>query len=111
MPDHDRAVLRVEPEMIPRLRSLLLERRELVGPELTDPSRGGRVLEPWMADPVSVRMRDVDDASVREAPDGGCAALRASGAEPRRVHRELGRMEAGYRRTEDENAARSGGRA
>lgn len=63
------------------------------------------MIDPWMNDPVSIRMRDVYNASVMDAPDGGYAALRAYEAELRRVHEQLGRMEEEYRRTEDDNAA------
>ena len=108
-PSH--AVLRVEREMIPDLRALLEECLELLADKLTGLERGGRMIDAWMNDPVSIQMRDVYNASVMEAPDGGYAMLRAYEAELRRVYEELGRMEAEYRRTEDENAALFGDRA
>lgn len=94
-PSH--AVLRVERGMIPDLRALLEECLELLADKLTGLERGGRMIDAWMNDPVSTRMRDVYNASVMEAPDGGYAMLR--------VYEELGRMEAEYCRIEDENAA------
>lgn len=106
-----RAVLRVEPEMIPQLRALFGDCIALLSDKLGDLNSGGRMIDSWMHDPVSVRMRDVYNASVMESPDGGYAALRAYEAELRRVYDELGRMEAEYRRTEDENAALFGKRA
>ena len=106
-----RAVLRVDPETIPQLRVLLEECLELLDEKLGDLSSGGRMIDAWMNDPVSIRVRDVYNASVMEAPDGGYAMLRAYETELWRVHGELGRMEAEYRRTEDENAALFGSRA
>ena len=111
MPEPSRAVLRVEPESIPQLRALLVDCLNLLGQELTTLSRGGRMIDPWMNDPVSIRMRDVYNASVMDAPDGGYAALRAYEAELRRMYEELGRMQERYRRTEDETAALFGERA
>ena len=105
MSSPSRAVLRVEPETIPQVRALLEECLELLDEKLGDLSSGGRMIDAWMNDPVSIRMRDLYNASVMDAPDGGYAALRAYEAELVRVHQELGRMEAEYRRTEDGNAA------
>lgn len=105
MPDRSRAVLRLEPEMIPQLRALFLDCVTLVGEKVMDLERGGRMIDPWMNDPVSIRMRDVYNANVMDAPDGGYAALRAYQAELQRTYEELGRMEQEYRRTEEENAA------
>ena len=104
MPDDPRAVLRVDPETLPQLRALFAECIDLLSTKLANLERHGHLHEPWMYDPVSIRMRDVYNASVMDAPDGGYAALRAYEAELVRVHQELGRMEAEYRRTEDENA-------
>ena len=105
MPERPHAVLRVEPHAIPELRALLADCLDLLGEKLRGLERNGRLVDAWMNDPVSIRMRDVYNASVMDAPDGGYAALRAYEAELLRVHDELGRMEAEYRRTEDENAA------
>jgi hypothetical protein len=104
-------VLRVEPETIPQVRALLEECLQLLDEKLGDLSSGGRMIDAWMNDPVSIRMRDVYNTSVMDSPDGGYAALRAYEAELLRVHQELGRMEAEYRRTEDETAALFGERA
>ena len=104
MPDSPRAVLRLEPHMIPQLRSLFHECLVLLDEKLGDLESGGRMEEPWMYDPVSVRMKELYNASVMDAPDGGFAALRAYQAELQRTYDELGRMEARYRAAEDATA-------
>ena len=111
MPALARAVLRVEPDAIPQLRTLLIECVELLREKLDDLERGGRMQDAWMHDPVSERMQEVYNSSVMDARDGGYAALRAYEAELRRVHEELARMEAEYRRTEETNEALFGPRA
>jgi hypothetical protein len=105
MPDSSRAVLRVEPSTIPQLRTLLAECLDLLREKLNNLNRDGRMVDAWMNDPVSLRMRDVYNESVMNAADGGYAALRAYEGELKRVYDELGRMEEEYRRTEDENTA------
>jgi hypothetical protein len=111
VPEPTRATLRVDPEAIPQLRALLVECLELIGQRLQDLSRSGRLYDAWMNDPVSLRMRDLYNERVIDAPDGGYAALRAYEVELRRVYEELGRMEVEYRRTEDSNSGLFGSRA
>lgn len=110
LPDSPRAVLRVEPHTIPQLRALLQECVTLLDTKLNDLENGGRMHDPWMHDPVSVRMQNLYNASVMEAADGGYAALRAYQAELQRTHEALGRMEEEYRRTEEVNEGLFGGR-
>ena len=111
MPDRPLAVLRLEPHMIPGLRALFEECIELLADRLNRLGSSGRMLEAWMHDPVSERMREVYNSSVMEAEDSGYASLRLYEAELRRVHEELGRMQERYRRTEAGNAALFGERA
>lgn len=105
MSDRPRAVLRIEPEMIPQLRTLLRECLELLDDKLAGLRHGGRMEEPWMHDPVSVRMKELYNARVMDAPEGGYAMLRAYQAELQNTFDALGRMEEEYRRTEEGNAA------
>ncbi len=105
------AVLRVEPETIPQLRSLFAEALDLLRVKLDDLQRNGRMVDAWMHDPVSARMRDLYNQHVMDAPDGGYHALRAYEAELKRVYDALGEMERRYRTAEDENAALFEGRA
>jgi hypothetical protein len=105
VPDPSRAILRVEPHTIPHLRDLLTECLNLLSEKLNDLNGGGRMVDAWMHDPVSLRMRDVYNASVMDASDGGYAALRAYEYQLKGVYEELGRLEAEYRRTEEANEA------
>jgi hypothetical protein len=110
LPDSPRAVLRLEPHTIPQLRALFHDCLTLLDAKLRDLEYGGRMHDPWMHDPVSVRMKDLYNASVMEAADGGYAALRAYQAELQRTYEALGRMEEEYRRTEEVNEGLFGGR-
>lgn len=105
MSERARAVLRVEPEAIPQLRTLLEECIALLEEKLYQLQRAGRMEEPWMHDPVSVRMKELYNARVMDAPEGGYAMLRAYQAELQNTFDALGRMEEEYRRTEEGNAA------
>ena len=111
MAERARAVLRVEPETIPQLRALLEECIGLLEVKVYGLQRGGRVEDPWMHDPVSLRMQELYNASVMEAADGGYAALRAYQAELQRTYEALGRMEEEYHRTEGMNEGLFGGRS
>lgn len=111
MPDSRPAVLRVEPESLPQLRDLFADCIELLREKLRSLERHGRMVDPWMHDPVSIRMRDLYNDRVMDAADGGYAALRAYEAELLRVHDALGEMERNYRTTDESTAALFDGRA
>jgi hypothetical protein len=111
VPDPRPAVLRVDPGTLPRLRELFADCLELVHENLNSLNRQGRMVEPWMHDPVSIRMRDLYNESVMDAADGGYAALCAYEVELKRVHDTLAEMERNYRATDEDTAALFEGRA
>lgn len=110
MSDRPRAVLRIEPEMIPQLRTLFRECLDLLDDKLAGLRREGRMEEPWMHDPVSIRMKELYNTSVMDAPEGGYSMLRVYQQELQNTFDALGRMEEEYRRTEEVNAALFDGR-
>ena len=110
MPDSPRAVLRIEPHMIPELRTLFHECLVLLDEKLGDLEQAGRMEEPWMLDPVSVQMKELYNSNVMDSPEGGYAMLRAYQQELQNTFETLGRMEEEYRRTEEGNAALFGDR-
>jgi hypothetical protein len=91
--------------MIPELRTLLHECLVLLDEKLGDLEQAGRMEDPWMNDPVSLRMKELYNASVMDSPGGGYAMLRAYQRELQNTFDALGRMREEYRRTEEENAA------
>jgi hypothetical protein len=111
VPESRPAVLRVEPDTIPQLRELFSECLRLLGEKLEDLRSNGRMVDAWMHDPVSTRMRDLYNTHVMDAADGGYAALRAYEAELLRVHDTLAEMERNYRATDEDTAALFEGRA
>ena len=110
MSERARAVLRVEPEAIPQLRTLFEECIALLEEKLYRLQRAGRMEEPWMLDPVSVRMKELYNENVMDSSEGGYAMLRAYQRELQNTVVALGRMEEEYRRTEEGNAALFGDR-
>jgi hypothetical protein len=111
VPDSRPAVLRVEPETLPQLRDLFAGCLDLLREKLRSLERNGRMVDAWMHDPVSTRMRDLYNTHVMDAADGGYAALRAYEAELLRVHDTLAEMERNYRATDEDTAALFEGRA
>jgi hypothetical protein len=111
VPELRPAVLRIEPDTIPQLRTLIAECLDLLDDKLGRLRADGRIFDPWMHDPVSIRMRDLYNESVMDAADGGYAALRAYEAELLRVHDTLAEMERNYRATDEDTAALFEGRA
>lgn len=105
MSDRPRALLRIEPEMLPQLRALFRECLDLLDDKLGRLHREGRMEDPWMHDPVSVRMKELYNERVMDSPEGGYAMLRAYQQELQNTFEALGRMEEAYRRTEEGNAA------
>jgi hypothetical protein len=105
VPDRPTARLRVEPDMIPMLRELFGECVKLLNDKLEDLNSGGRMVEAWMNDPVSLRMRDLYNERVMDAPDGGYHALVAYRDELRNVYLALGDAQARYERAEEQNLA------
>ena len=105
MPEPSRAILRVVPHQIPALRAAFSRAAKRMTTELASLDREGQIPEPWLGDPVSATVKLMYDAHARStAPGSTLAHLTAYRDELLRVHDTLAEMEAGYRRTEGENA-------
>jgi hypothetical protein len=106
MPEPPLAVLRVAPHQIPALRAAFGRAAGSLTDELFKLRRDGQIPEPWLGDPVSATVKVMYDAhAMSTAPGSTLAHLTAYRDELLRVHDTLAEMEAGYRRTEGENAA------
>jgi hypothetical protein len=106
MPEPSRAVLRVAPHQIPALRAAFYNAASAMGDQLGLLRQEGQIPEPWLGDPVSATVKVMYDAhAMSTAPGSTLAHLTAYRDELLRVHDTLAEMEAGYRRTEGENAA------
>lgn len=106
-----RAVLRLEPHMIPELKAAFVDAVQQLRPKLDDLSVKGRIPEPWMTDPVSTTISTNYHRDAMDGPESAYGRLRAYELELTKVIDTLAAMEAEYRRTEGENAALWGGLA
>ena len=102
--DHQRAVLRLEPHMLPYLRTQFREAVDLVSTALTELKRNGYLATPWLGDEVSTAVANHYMRRALDEPDSSYQALLAYRDELTQVHDTLQRMEDEYRRT-DHNAA------
>jgi hypothetical protein len=91
--------------MIPMLRELFDDCVRLLDEQLYNLQRGGRMVEAWMNDPVSLRVRDLYNERVMDAPDGGYHALVAYRDELRKVYLALDAAQARYDGVEEQNLA------
>ena len=99
------AVLQVAPHQIPLLRVAFHRAYTAMGDQLALLRQEGQIPEPWLGDPVSATVKLMYDAhAMSTAPGSTLAHLTAYRDELLRVHDTLAEMEAGYRRTEGENA-------
>ncbi|MGI5126433.1 hypothetical protein ACQEVB_06405 [Pseudonocardia sp. CA-107938] len=69
------AELRVPPEAIPAVREVLNKMLDDIEGPLRKLRRDGRLLEPWLHDPVSVSVADAYNKYVLDEPDGMLAAI------------------------------------
>lgn len=103
MTESDQTVLRLQPHMIPALRTQFRSAADEVAKALARLNQQGYISEPWLGDEVSAGVaahytrRALDDA------DSSYQALVAYRDELARVHDTLARMEDEYRRREGEN--------
>ena len=106
---HD--VLRLQPHMIPTLRTSFSAALDQIGAALGGLRRDGNLLAPWLGDETSSDVAAYYSRRAMEAPDSSYEALVAYHSEMRRVHDTLQQMENDYRRTEGDNAALWGRKA
>ena len=104
-------VLRLQPQMIPRVRAQFRSAADQVTIALTKLRREAPLPAPWLGDEASSEVAAHYTARALEAHDSSYAALLAYRDELTRVHDTLQRMEDDYRRTEGDEEARWGFRA
>ena len=109
--EQQRDVLRLQPQMLPAVRTEFRAAIEQVNAALIDLRRNGPLPAPWLGDEVSGEVAAHYTARALGAPDSSYAALVAYRDELTRVHDTLQRMEDDYRRREGDEAARWGLRA
>jgi hypothetical protein len=97
--------LRLEPHMLPAVRSAFDDALAELIPQLVRLGIDGFVAEPWLGDPVSAMVASYYQVIVMESPDGPYAALRAYEVELTKVRDNLQVLEDHYRRTEGDNVA------
>lgn len=105
MPERSEAILRVEPNQIPAIRSAFVEAAETVTAQLDNLRREGQIPEPWMNDPVSAKIKAIYDDNALNGPNATLVHLEMYRNELKNVAENLARMEEDYRRTEGDNSA------
>ena len=111
MNDHAQDLLRLQPQMIPAVRSAFSTAVDQVEAALLKLSREGYLPSPWLGDEVSSEVAAHYTNRALRDEDSSYHALQRYRAELARVHDTLQRMEDDYRRTEGDNAALWGLRA
>jgi hypothetical protein len=105
VPDRDQAVLRLQPFMIPALRTAYDEAITQLGPALAGVRRDGPLPEPWLGDEESADVAAYYTQRAFDGPNSSYEALLTYWSELQRVRDTLQHMEENYRRTEGDNAA------
>ena len=97
--------LRLEPALIPAVRTAVDESLAELRQHLARLGREGYIPEPWLGDSISSQMVVYYNSGVMEAAGGPYAALRAYEGELVKVLETLQVLEEHYRRTEGDNVA------
>ena len=105
MVDRRQDVLRLQPHMIPALRSTFSSAIDQVKNAMLELSRGGYLTAPWLGDETSSDVAIHYTQRAMQGPDSSYDALVSYRNELARVHDTLQQMEADYHRTEAANAA------
>ena len=106
--DRPQDVLRLQPQMIPQLRTQFGTALEQVNAAVFALNQGGYVPEPWLGDESSQAVADHYSRRAMDDPDSSYRYLIAYRDELTRVHDTLQRMEDEYRRREGDNVAQWG---
>ena len=101
MDERQRAVLRLQLDMVPDLRVTFSAALDQLDDALAHLRRSGVLLRPWLGDEVSSEVAAHYTRRAMEAPDSSYQALQQYRAELAQVHDTLQRMEDQYLRTEE----------
>ena len=104
-------VLRLQPHMIPAIRSAFASAVSQLNDTLTGLRREGNLSAPWLGDESSNEVAAHYADRAMNGTDSSFQAIISYRDELNRVHETLQRMEDNYRRTEGDNAALWGLRA
>lgn len=104
-------VLRLQPHMIPQLRSAFAEALAQLNDALTGLRREGNLSAPWLGDETSNEVAVHYTSRAMEGPRSSYQSLVNYRDELGRIHDTLQQMEDDYRRNEGEDATRWGRKA
>ena len=105
MNERQRDVLRLQPHMIPALRSAFAQALSQLNDTLTGLRREGNLSAPWLGDETSHDVAAHYSSRAMDGPRSSYKSLISYRDEIGRVHDTLQRMEDHYLRTEGDNAA------
>lgn len=105
MPDRQTAMLRVEPHMLSALINAYQQTMDELRPLLNNLNGRGRVGQAWTEDPVTEKIQERYNAYAVDGDQSAYAMLRLYETELRNVLDTLTRMDADYRRTDEDVAA------
>jgi hypothetical protein len=109
--DRQQDVLRLQPHMIPALRSAFGSALNQLDTALAELRRSGNLSTPWLGDETSRETANHYAQRAMDGPESSFASLQLYRFELTRIHDTLQQMEDDYRRTEGDNAARWGRKA
>ena len=108
MPERQQDVLRLQPHMIPALRTELSVAVNEVNAALVGLNQRGYLAAPWLSDEVSTEVASHYTQQAMDGPESSYQSLIAYRDELTRVHDTLQQMEDDYRRRDGDDATRWG---
>jgi hypothetical protein len=111
MAERQQDVLRLQPHMIPAVRTTIRSAIDQLNDAILGLGRRGFLPQPWLGDETSDAVAAHYTSRAMNGPDSSFRAIMAYRAELTRIHDTLQQMEDDYRRTEGDNTAMWGRKA
>ena len=104
MDERQQDSLRLQPHMIPALRTSFRAAVDQLATAIGELRRGGNLSAPWLGDETSNEVAAHYTLRAMNAPDSSYQSLVAYHSELKRIHDTLHQMEADYLRNENQTA-------